>query len=79
MASMEAPLNVYNNIWCDKCEIEVEPNERAYHCRFCEDFDICEGCHLQDGEKHVDPSHTFQLVIFRGAPSGLCSKNLRSG
>ena len=69
MASRESPIEVYNNMWCDECDKEVEPNEKAYHCRTCEDFDICENCHLH-GSKHVDPSHTFQIVTFKGAPSG---------
>ena len=70
MAASETSMDVYNNIWCDQCDNEVQRNERAYHCRACEDFDICENCHLH-GAKHVNLSHTFQLVIFKGAPNGM--------
>ena len=70
MAARETSMDVYNNMWCDQCDNEVKPNESAYHCRSCDDFDICENCHLH-GAKHVDPSHTFQLVVFKGAPKGM--------
>ena len=69
MATREAPIDVYNNVWCDECEKEVELGQRSYHCKSCEDYDICEFCRSH-GVKHVNPAHTFQLTVFKGAPSG---------
>ncbi len=69
MATNQPSIDVYNNMWCDECDIEVGVGQRAYHCRMCDDYDICESCHLQ-GAKHVDPAHTFKLVVFKGAPYG---------
>ena len=52
------PLDVYD---CDGCGMKIL--EERYHCKLCDDFDICKDCATGSNEKVNHIHNAYDVVI----------------